>query len=88
MDERLKVLLKDTNALKNGQEQTQKEANGWTDKVKACQLAASLRGEIVDVLQTLLDTESINLNTLYNALDQGWRTNGTSASQYFGHSTE
>ncbi|GFV00880.1 uncharacterized protein TNCV_1386941 [Trichonephila clavipes] len=45
------------------------EANGWTEGVKACQLAASLRGEAAEVLQTLPDTERLNLNSLYNALD-------------------
>ncbi|GFV21294.1 uncharacterized protein TNCV_4888891 [Trichonephila clavipes] len=37
--------------------------------VKACQLAASLRGEAAEILQTLPDTERLNLNSLYNALD-------------------
>ncbi|GFT37352.1 uncharacterized protein TNCV_4285021 [Trichonephila clavipes] len=45
------------------------EANEWTEGVKACQLAASLRGEAAEVLQTLPDTERLNLNSLYNALD-------------------
>ncbi|GFV15907.1 uncharacterized protein TNCV_988901 [Trichonephila clavipes] len=45
------------------------EANGWTERVKACQLAASLRGEAAELLQTLPDTERLNLNSLYNALD-------------------
>ncbi|GFW33661.1 uncharacterized protein TNCV_2211931 [Trichonephila clavipes] len=45
------------------------EANGWTEEAKACQLAASLRGEAAEVLQTLPDTERLNLNSLYNALD-------------------
>ncbi|GFY02220.1 uncharacterized protein TNCV_5100791 [Trichonephila clavipes] len=45
------------------------EANGWNEGVKACQLAASLRGEASEVLQTLPDTERLNLNSLYNALD-------------------
>ncbi|GFU29921.1 uncharacterized protein TNCV_1686971 [Trichonephila clavipes] len=45
------------------------EANGWTEEVKSCQLAASLRGETAEVLQTLSDTERQNLNSLYNALD-------------------
>ncbi|GFW96195.1 uncharacterized protein TNCV_571661 [Trichonephila clavipes] len=45
------------------------EANGWTEGVKACQLAASLREEAAKVLQTLLDTERLNMNSLYNALD-------------------
>ncbi|GFW36883.1 uncharacterized protein TNCV_4349241 [Trichonephila clavipes] len=45
------------------------EANGWTEGVKACQLAASLRGEAAEVLQTHPDTERLDLNSLYNALD-------------------
>ncbi|GFX53959.1 uncharacterized protein TNCV_1154901 [Trichonephila clavipes] len=45
------------------------EANGWTEGVKACQLAASLRGEAAEILQTLPDTERLNLNSLHNALD-------------------
>ncbi|GFT30843.1 uncharacterized protein TNCV_1682361 [Trichonephila clavipes] len=45
------------------------EANQWTEEVKACQLVASLRGEAAEVLQTLTDTELLNLNSLYNALD-------------------
>ncbi|GFW78231.1 uncharacterized protein TNCV_137001 [Trichonephila clavipes] len=45
------------------------EANGWTEGVEACQLAAYLRGEATDILQTLPDTERLNLNSLYNALD-------------------
>ncbi|GFS57449.1 hypothetical protein TNCV_1401381 [Trichonephila clavipes] len=42
---------------------------GWTEGVKACQLAASLRGEADEVLQILPGTERLNLNFLYNALD-------------------
>ncbi|GFY05469.1 uncharacterized protein TNCV_218511 [Trichonephila clavipes] len=45
------------------------EANGWTKGVKACQHATSLRGEAAEILQTLPDTEKLNLNSLYNALD-------------------
>ncbi|GFW87794.1 retrovirus-related Pol polyprotein from transposon 412 [Trichonephila clavipes] len=45
------------------------EANGWTEGVKACQLAAFLGGEAAELLQTLPDTERLNLNFLYNALD-------------------
>ncbi|GFT16130.1 uncharacterized protein TNCV_3316461 [Trichonephila clavipes] len=45
------------------------EANGWTEGVKACQLAASLRGEAAEILQTLPNIERLNLNSLYNALD-------------------
>ncbi|GFW97565.1 uncharacterized protein TNCV_880621 [Trichonephila clavipes] len=46
------------------------EAYGWTEGAKACQLAASLRREATEILQTLPDTERLNLNSLYNALDQ------------------
>ncbi|GFV19599.1 uncharacterized protein TNCV_478251 [Trichonephila clavipes] len=45
------------------------EANGWTEGVKECRLVASLRGEATEVLQTLQDTERLNLNSLYNASD-------------------
>ncbi|GFU45364.1 gag-pol [Trichonephila clavipes] len=45
------------------------EANRWTDGAKACQLAASLRGVATEVLQTLHDTEQLNLNSLFSALD-------------------
>ncbi|PRD34036.1 UNVERIFIED_CONTAM: hypothetical protein NCL1_15829 [Trichonephila clavipes] len=44
-------------------------ANRWTEEVKACQLLASLRGEAAEALQTLTDTELLNLKSLYNALD-------------------
>ncbi|GFX63747.1 uncharacterized protein TNCV_215471 [Trichonephila clavipes] len=45
------------------------KTNGWTEGTKKCQLAASLRGEAAEVLQTLKDTERSNLKTLFNALD-------------------
>ncbi|GFW23498.1 uncharacterized protein TNCV_3805951 [Trichonephila clavipes] len=45
------------------------EANRWTEGAKACQLATSLRGEAAEPLQTLPDTERLNLNSLCNALD-------------------
>ncbi|GFW58964.1 uncharacterized protein TNCV_2830701 [Trichonephila clavipes] len=44
------------------------EANGWTEEVKACQVAASLRGEAAEVPQTLPDTKRLNLNSLCNSL--------------------
>ncbi|GFY08156.1 uncharacterized protein TNCV_1355691 [Trichonephila clavipes] len=44
------------------------EANGWTERVKVCQVASSLREEAAEILQTLPDTERLNLNSLYNAL--------------------
>ncbi|GFS97536.1 uncharacterized protein TNCV_4263051 [Trichonephila clavipes] len=43
------------------------EANGWTGGVKASQLAVSLRA--AEILQTLPDTERLNLSSQYNALD-------------------
>ncbi|GFV12405.1 uncharacterized protein TNCV_3078631 [Trichonephila clavipes] len=45
------------------------DANGWTEGAKACQLAASLRKEAAEVLQSLPITERLNLNSLCNALD-------------------
>ncbi|GFU69067.1 uncharacterized protein TNCV_4457941 [Trichonephila clavipes] len=46
-----------------------RDTNGWTEGAKACQLAVSLRGEAAEILQTLPDTERLNLNSLYNAVD-------------------
>ncbi|GFV62217.1 uncharacterized protein TNCV_2034951 [Trichonephila clavipes] len=54
--------------MQKGQQGMEK-ANGWTEGAKACQLAASLRVEAAEVLQTFPDTERLNLNSLYNALD-------------------
>ncbi|GFY09922.1 uncharacterized protein TNCV_3698841 [Trichonephila clavipes] len=48
------------------------ESNRWTEGVKACQLVASLREEAAEVLQTLTDTELLNLNSVYNALIFGF----------------
>ncbi|GFX02199.1 uncharacterized protein TNCV_137751 [Trichonephila clavipes] len=45
------------------------EGNGWIEGVKACQLAASIRGEAAKILQILPDTERPNLKPLYNALN-------------------
>ncbi|GFW05847.1 uncharacterized protein TNCV_603191 [Trichonephila clavipes] len=45
------------------------EANVCNEGVKVCQLAASLRGQADEILQTLPDIERLNLNSLYNALD-------------------
>ncbi|PRD18411.1 UNVERIFIED_CONTAM: hypothetical protein NCL1_60667 [Trichonephila clavipes] len=36
------------------------DANGLTERVKTCQIAASLRGEAAELLQTLPDTERLN----------------------------
>ncbi|GFW62490.1 uncharacterized protein TNCV_291641 [Trichonephila clavipes] len=53
------------------------EAKRGTEGVKACQLAASLRGELAEVLQTLPDTERLDLNSLCNALNFGSARNTT-----------
>ncbi|GFW79889.1 uncharacterized protein TNCV_3898901 [Trichonephila clavipes] len=45
------------------------EVNVLTEGVNAYQLAASLKREAVEVLQTLPNKERRNLNSLYNALD-------------------
>ncbi|GFX57707.1 retrovirus-related Pol polyprotein from transposon 412 [Trichonephila clavipes] len=59
------------------------EANGWTEGVKACQLAASHREEAAEVLQTLLNTERLNLSSLYNALDLRFGQNNCAQSNLF-----
>ncbi|GFX83406.1 uncharacterized protein TNCV_1427021 [Trichonephila clavipes] len=46
-----------------------KTTNGWTEWVKACKLAASVRGDASEVLQYLPDTKRLHLNSLYHALD-------------------
>ncbi|GFW62307.1 retrotransposable element Tf2 protein type 2 [Trichonephila clavipes] len=45
------------------------KTNGRNEGAKACQLATSLRGEAVEVLQSLPDTQRLNFNYLYNALE-------------------
>ncbi|GFV82055.1 uncharacterized protein TNCV_3152531 [Trichonephila clavipes] len=52
------------------------QANPWSEGVKACQLVASLRGKTAEVLQTLTDTELLNLNSLYNSGSQTYTTGG------------
>ncbi|GFS83438.1 uncharacterized protein TNCV_513941 [Trichonephila clavipes] len=66
ISQRMEVLEK---KLLAGGNENKNKTNGWTERAKACQLAASLRGEAAEVLQTLPDTERLNLNSLYNALD-------------------
>ncbi|GFT01873.1 hypothetical protein TNCV_4710201 [Trichonephila clavipes] len=39
------------------------------ERVIGCLLVASLIGKAAEVLQTLTDTELLNLDSLYNALD-------------------
>ncbi|GFX99317.1 uncharacterized protein TNCV_1614431 [Trichonephila clavipes] len=69
-------MQKDLDDTQRSQEETNFElkdrmekANGWTERIKACQLAASFRGEATEILQTLPDIARLNLNSLYNALD-------------------
>ncbi|GFX17664.1 hypothetical protein TNCV_474641 [Trichonephila clavipes] len=69
MDDQMKALLEGINTLKSSQEETKEKmenmqrskmrltSNGWNEEVKACQLAASLRVEAAEVLQTLPNTE-------------------------------
>ncbi|GFU58904.1 hypothetical protein TNCV_5074901 [Trichonephila clavipes] len=66
MDEQQNALLEGINALKSCQEEMKKiisEANGWTEEVKAFPLAASIRVETAEILQTLPDTVRLNLNS-------------------------
>lgn len=44
-------------------------ANGWDSVTKACQLAASLRAEAADILQTLPEEQRLDLNALSSALE-------------------
>jgi len=44
-------------------------ANGWTDIDKAFHLAASLRGEAADILQTIPEERRTNIEALISALD-------------------
>ncbi|GBM45162.1 hypothetical protein AVEN_241443-1 [Araneus ventricosus] len=43
--------------------------NGWTDRVKASQLVASLRGSEAEVLQGIPDDKLMDLTTIENALE-------------------
>lgn len=45
------------------------EANGWDSQTKVCQLAASLRTDAADVLQTLSEKELLDFETLVSALE-------------------
>ncbi|GFW26834.1 uncharacterized protein TNCV_1376771 [Trichonephila clavipes] len=67
--QRSQEMKKDKEALKDIVEKKLDNSNGLTEGVKAWQLAAFLRGEAARVLQTLSDTQRLNLNSLYNALD-------------------
>ncbi|GFV90826.1 gag-Pol polyprotein [Trichonephila clavipes] len=45
------------------------DANKWDSQTKACQLAASLRADAADILQTLPETQRLDFDALVNALE-------------------
>ncbi|GFU28582.1 retrovirus-related Pol polyprotein from transposon 412 [Trichonephila clavipes] len=45
------------------------DANQWDSQTKACQLAASLRADAADILQTLPETQRLDFEALVNALE-------------------
>ncbi|GFT76153.1 retrovirus-related Pol polyprotein from transposon 17.6 [Trichonephila clavipes] len=45
------------------------DANQWDSHTKACQLAASLRADAADILQTLTETQRLDFDALVNALE-------------------
>ncbi|GFS60783.1 gag-Pol polyprotein [Trichonephila clavipes] len=45
------------------------DANQWDSRTKACQLAASLRADAADILQTLPETQRLDFDALVNALE-------------------
>ncbi|GFV28487.1 gag-Pol polyprotein [Trichonephila clavipes] len=45
------------------------DANLWDSQTKACQLAASLRADAADILQTLPETQRLDFDALVNALE-------------------
>ncbi|GFY01174.1 gag-Pol polyprotein [Trichonephila clavipes] len=45
------------------------DANQWGSQTKACQLAASLRADAADILQTLPETQRLDIDALVNALE-------------------
>ncbi|GFS81859.1 gag-Pol polyprotein [Trichonephila clavipes] len=45
------------------------DANQWDSQTKACQLAASLRADAADILQTLTETQRLDFDALVNALE-------------------
>ncbi|GFT74516.1 retrovirus-related Pol polyprotein from transposon 412 [Trichonephila clavipes] len=45
------------------------DANQWDSQTKACQLAASLRADAADILQTLPETQWLDFDALVNALE-------------------
>ncbi|GFT30173.1 retrovirus-related Pol polyprotein from transposon 412 [Trichonephila clavipes] len=45
------------------------DVNQWDSQTKACQLAASLRADAADILQTLPETQRLDFDALVNALE-------------------
>ncbi|GFW52007.1 hypothetical protein TNCV_1189371 [Trichonephila clavipes] len=45
------------------------DANQWDSQTKACQLAASLRADAADILQSLPETQRLDFDALVNALE-------------------
>ncbi|GFS87513.1 gag-Pol polyprotein [Trichonephila clavipes] len=45
------------------------DVNQWDSQTKACQLAASLRADAADILQTLPETQRLDIDALVNALE-------------------
>ncbi|GFX69692.1 retrovirus-related Pol polyprotein from transposon 412 [Trichonephila clavipes] len=45
------------------------DANQWDSQTKACQLAASIRADAADILQTLPETQRLDFDALVNALE-------------------
>ncbi|GFT80072.1 gag-Pol polyprotein [Trichonephila clavipes] len=45
------------------------DANQWDSQTKACQLAASLRADAADILQTLPETQRLDFDAIVNALE-------------------
>ncbi|GFV88076.1 gag-Pol polyprotein [Trichonephila clavipes] len=45
------------------------DENQWDSQTKACQLAASLRADAADILQTLPETQRLDIDALVNALE-------------------
>ncbi|GFW93478.1 uncharacterized protein TNCV_46811 [Trichonephila clavipes] len=81
LDEQLKALLEGINALKSGQEDMQKSQEETKERMENMQeeIKNELKermekghqeiGEAAEILQILPDTERLNFNSLYNALD-------------------
>ncbi|GFX00324.1 gag-Pol polyprotein [Trichonephila clavipes] len=51
------------------------DANQWDSRTKACQLAASLRADAADILQTLPETQRLDFDALVNALELRFERN-------------